>query len=52
MAADQQINQVFEPFVVGNNNDTQVKVAKFGDMFDWHLDWHVQTEENVGFFAT
>jgi mannose-6-phosphate isomerase-like protein (cupin superfamily) len=35
-AADRKINKVFHPFVVGDVNDSQVKVAKFGAMFDWH----------------
>ena len=35
-AVDQQIKNVFEPFIVGDINDSQVKVAKFGKEFDWH----------------
>lgn len=35
-AVDRQISQVFDPFVVGDVNDSQVKVAKFGAEFDWH----------------
>ena len=35
-AADRQIEKVFDPFVVGDVNDAQVKVAKFGETFDWH----------------
>jgi len=35
-AADRQIAEVFDPFIVGDVNDTQVKVAKFGETFDWH----------------
>ena len=35
-AADGQISHVFEPHIVGDVNDSQVKVAKFGDSFDWH----------------
>ncbi len=35
-AADRQISTVFDPFIVGDVNDAQVKVAKFGETFDWH----------------
>ena len=35
-AADRQIAKVFDPFIVGDVNDAQVKVAKFGETFDWH----------------
>ena len=33
-SADKQIVEVFDPHVVGDVNDSQVKVAKFGDFFD------------------
>ncbi|MEM8817452.1 MAG: cupin domain-containing protein [Pseudomonadota bacterium] len=35
-AADRQIVEVFDPFIVGDVNESQVKVAKFGETFDWH----------------
>jgi mannose-6-phosphate isomerase-like protein (cupin superfamily) len=33
---DAQITQVFDPHIVADVNDAQVKVAKFGPLFDWH----------------
>ena len=35
-AVDRQIRDVFRPYVVGDVNDAQIKVAKFGEMFEWH----------------
>ena len=35
-AVDRKIREVFHPFVVGDVNEAQVKVAKFGAEFDWH----------------
>ena len=35
-AADRRIEKVFDPHVAGDVNDAQVKVAKFGEAFDWH----------------
>ncbi|MCS6759957.1 MAG: cupin domain-containing protein [Candidatus Devosia euplotis] len=35
-AADQRIKQVFDPHIAGDVNDSQVKIAKFGAVFDWH----------------
>ncbi|MER8563474.1 cupin domain-containing protein [Mesorhizobium sp. M0578] len=35
-AADQKIKKVFDPHIAGDVNDSQVKIAKFGDVFDWH----------------
>jgi mannose-6-phosphate isomerase-like protein (cupin superfamily) len=35
-AADRKITKVFYPFIVGDVNESQVKVAKFGATFDWH----------------
>ncbi len=35
-AVDRQIKDVFRPYVAGDVNDSQVKVAKFGEVFDWH----------------
>ncbi len=46
-AADRQIKAVFQPHVAGDINDSQVKVAKFGEMFDWHAHEH----EDEAFFV-
>lgn len=35
-AAKTQITDVWDPHIVGDVNDSQVKVAKFGPVFDWH----------------
>jgi len=35
-AADAKITKVFDPHIAGDVNDAQVKIAKFGDVFDWH----------------
>jgi mannose-6-phosphate isomerase-like protein (cupin superfamily) len=35
-AADNRIGEVFHPYIAGDVNDSQVKIAKFGDVFDWH----------------
>jgi mannose-6-phosphate isomerase-like protein (cupin superfamily) len=35
-AAIAQIDGVFEPYIAGDVNESQVKIAKFGEMFDWH----------------
>lgn len=35
-AADAKIRKVFDPHIAGDVNDSQVKIAKFGDAFDWH----------------
>ncbi len=35
-SAEKQITETFSPHIVGDVNDYQVKVAKFGDVFDWH----------------
>jgi mannose-6-phosphate isomerase-like protein (cupin superfamily) len=34
--AARQITEVFKPRVAGDVNDSQVKIAKFGEVFDWH----------------
>lgn len=39
-AADARIGKVFDPHIAGEVNDAQVKVAKFGEMFDWHAHEH------------
>ena len=46
-AATSQVAEVFEPHIVANVNDAQVKVAKFGDVFDWHS----HADEDEGFFV-
>ncbi len=35
-SAKSQISKVFDPHIVGDVNESQVKVAKFGAEFDWH----------------
>lgn len=35
-AAERQIQGVWQPHIAGDINDSQVKIAKFGDVFDWH----------------
>ncbi|WP_240230322.1 cupin domain-containing protein [Devosia lacusdianchii] len=35
-AAESQIDGVWQPHIAGDINDSQVKIAKFGDVFDWH----------------
>jgi len=35
-AADEKIARVFDPYIAGDVNDSQAKVAKFGAVFDWH----------------
>jgi len=35
-SVDQQVTKVFDPHVVGDVNESQVKVAKFGEVFEWH----------------
>lgn len=35
-AVDRQVLEVFDPHVVGDVNESQVKVARFGEIFDWH----------------
>jgi mannose-6-phosphate isomerase-like protein (cupin superfamily) len=35
-AAESQINGVWQPHIAGDINDSQVKIAKFGEVFDWH----------------
>ncbi|MCO5734287.1 cupin domain-containing protein [Rhizobium sp. SSA_523] len=42
-AVDRQIAMVFDPHVVADVNDAQVKVAKFGAEFDWHS--HAREDE-------
>ena len=42
-AADREITRTFDPYIVGDVNDAQVKVAKFGDEFDWHA--HAEEDE-------
>jgi mannose-6-phosphate isomerase-like protein (cupin superfamily) len=35
-SVDRQITRVWDPHVVGDVNESQVKVAKFGSVFEWH----------------
>lgn len=35
-AADAKIKKVFDPHIAGDVNESQVQIAKFGDVFDWH----------------
>ena len=46
-AVDRKVKEVFHPFVVGDVNDSQVKVAKFGAEFDWHA----HEREDEAFFV-
>jgi mannose-6-phosphate isomerase-like protein (cupin superfamily) len=46
-AVDRQITDVFDPHIVGDVNESQVKVAKFGEVFDWHS----HTDEDEGFLV-
>jgi mannose-6-phosphate isomerase-like protein (cupin superfamily) len=46
-AADRQISTEFEPYIVSDVNNSQVKVAKFGAAFDWHS----HANEDEGFFV-
>lgn len=46
-AADARIGHAWDPHVAGDVNDAQVKVAKFGDVFDWHA----HPEEDEGFLV-
>ena len=39
-AADRKIEKVFDPHIAGDINDAQAKVAKFGEVFDWHAHEH------------
>jgi len=34
--ADRKIAKVFDPHIAGDINESQAKVAKFGELFDWH----------------
>lgn len=46
-AADARINAVFTPYIAGDINQSQVKIAKFGPMFDWHA----HENEDEGFLV-
>ena len=46
-AAAEQITKLFAPPVVADINDAQIKVAKFGEIFDWHS----HATEDEGFFV-
>jgi mannose-6-phosphate isomerase-like protein (cupin superfamily) len=41
--ADRTIANVWDPHIAGDINDSQAKVAKFGEVFDWHA--HEQEDE-------
>ncbi|MBW8638592.1 cupin domain-containing protein [Hoeflea sp. WL0058] len=36
LEAAEGIIGVFQPHIAGDVNDSQVKIAKFGEIFDWH----------------
>lgn len=46
-AAEAQINGVWQPHIAGDINDSQVKIAKFGEVFDWHA----HAAEDEGFLV-
>lgn len=46
-AAESQIKGVWQPHIAGDINDSQVKIAKFGEVFDWHAHEH----EDEGFLV-
>ena len=46
-AADARIGKVFDPHIAGDVNDAQVKIAKFGEVFDWHA----HENEDEGFLV-
>ena len=46
-SVDCQIKEVFDPHIVGDVNESQVKVAKFGETFDWHS----HSNEDEGFLV-
>lgn len=46
-SAERQIKDVFDPHIVGDVNESQVRVATFGEEFDWHF----LTHEDAGFFG-
>ncbi|MGI9349940.1 MAG: cupin domain-containing protein [Rhizobiaceae bacterium] len=46
-SAESQISKTFDPHIVGDINDYQVKVAKFGEVFDWHA----HENEDEGFLV-
>lgn len=48
-SAQSQIQTLFDPYIVGDVNDYQVKVAKFGPEFDWHAH---ETEDEAFFILS
>src|SRR6478672_2291601 len=40
LEAAAEIKEVFKPRIAGDVNDSQVKIAKFGEVFDWHAHEH------------
>lgn len=47
LEASNQIKDVFDPHIAGDVNDSQVKIAKFGGVFDWHA----HAAEDEAFFV-
>ncbi|WP_332688017.1 cupin domain-containing protein [Devosia sp.] len=46
-AAENQIKGVWQPHIAGDINESQVKIAKFGEVFDWHA----HENEDEGFLV-
>ncbi|KFC62501.1 hypothetical protein FF80_03596 [Devosia sp. LC5] len=46
-AATDTIKAVWQPHIAGDINDSQVKIAKFGEVFDWHA----HANEDEGFLV-
>lgn len=46
-AAESQIKGVWQPHIAGDINESQVKIAKFGEIFDWHA----HENEDEGFLV-
>ncbi|MGB0694869.1 MAG: cupin domain-containing protein [Rhodospirillaceae bacterium] len=46
-STDAQITTTFDPHIIGEVNGHQLKVAKFGEVFDWHS----HPEEDEGFLV-
>jgi len=45
--ATKQVTGIFQPHIVADINDAQIKVAKFGEVFDWHA----HAAEDEAFFV-
>lgn len=48
-AVDRRVKDVFHPFIVGDVNESHVKVAKFGPEFEWRA--HQREDEAFGRIA-